>query len=115
MRTENSKLKTQNSSRPIIPQIPHKVIFQDRDVIAIRQGALVERFAALVPPGTSLTHAALQYTLAQPAASTSISGAKSVEQALDNFAAANNHLTADVVRAIDALWEDGLKDDPLPW
>jgi len=71
--------------------------------------------AALVPPGTSLTHAALQYTLAHPAISTSIPGAKSVAQALDNFAAADRQLPADVVRAIDALWENKIKSDPLPW
>lgn len=84
------------------------------EVIA-RRSALVEQFAALVPPGTSLTHAALQYILAQPAVSTVIPGAKSVEQALDNIAAADNRLPADVVRAIDALWERELKDNPLPW
>jgi aryl-alcohol dehydrogenase-like predicted oxidoreductase len=84
------------------------------EVIA-RRGALVEQFAALVPPGTSLTHAALQYTLAHPAISTSIPGAKSVAQALDNFAAADRQLPADVIRAIDALWENEIKADPLPW
>lgn len=84
------------------------------EVIA-RRAALIEQFAALVPPGTSLAHAALQYTLAHPAISTVIPGAKTVEQALDNFAAANNRLPADVVQAIDALWEREIKDDPLPW
>lgn len=84
------------------------------EVIA-RRGELIEQFAALVPSGTSLAHAALQYILAQPAVSTIIPGAKTVDQALDNFAAANNRLPADVVRAIDALWEHELKDNPLPW
>jgi aryl-alcohol dehydrogenase-like predicted oxidoreductase len=84
------------------------------EVIA-RRGALVEQFAALVPPGTSLAHAALQYTLAHPAISTTIPGAKSVAQALDNFAAADRELPADVVRAIDDLWEREIAADPLPW
>ena len=84
------------------------------DVLA-RRGALIEQFAALVPPGRSLAHAALQYCLARPEVSTVIPGAKTVEQALDNFAAANDRLPADVVRAIDALWERELKHDPLPW
>jgi aryl-alcohol dehydrogenase-like predicted oxidoreductase len=84
------------------------------EVIA-RRGALVEQFAALVPEGTSLTHAALQYCLAQPEVSTVIPGAKTVAQALDNFAAADKQLPADVLRAIDAIWERELKDDPLPW
>src|SRR5262249_13210766 len=52
------------------------------EVIA-RRGALVEQFAALVPPGRSLAHAALQYCLAQPEVSTIIPGPKSVEQARD--------------------------------
>lgn len=84
------------------------------EVIA-RRGALVERFAALLPPGLSMAHAALQYTLARPEVSTVIPGAKSVEQALDNFAAANSQLPADVVAAIDSLWDDDLQGNPLPW
>jgi len=84
------------------------------EVIA-RRGALVEQFATLVPPGTSLAHAALQYILAQPEVSTIIPGAKTVEQALDNFAAASSPLPAEVVRAIHALWEREIQGDPLPW
>jgi aryl-alcohol dehydrogenase-like predicted oxidoreductase len=83
--------------------------------VVARRGALVEKFAALVPAGTSLAHAALQYCLAQPEVSTVIPGAKSVEQARDNFAAAERQLPAEVLGAIEALWERELKDDPLPW
>ncbi len=84
------------------------------EVIA-RRGALVERFAEIVPPGTTLAHAALQYCLAQPEVSTVIPGPKTVAQALDNFAAADAQLPADVVRAIDELWEQEIEADPLPW
>jgi aryl-alcohol dehydrogenase-like predicted oxidoreductase len=84
------------------------------EVIA-RRGELVERFAELIPSGTSLIHAALQYTLAHPAVATTIPGAKSVEQALDNFAAADSELPADVIAAIDQLWLDQIAHDPLPW
>lgn len=84
------------------------------EVIA-RRGALVEKFAALLPPGLSMAHAALQYTLARPELSTVIPGAKSVEQALDNFAAADKQLPPEVVAAIDALWDDELQNNPLPW
>ena len=84
------------------------------DVIA-RRAALLEQFAALVPPGVSLAHAALQYILAHPAISTIVPGAKTVAQALDNFAAADSRLPADVVRAIDSMWAGELKDNPLPW
>lgn len=83
--------------------------------IITRRAALVERFAALLPPGTSLAHAALQYILAQPEVSTVIPGAKSVEQARDNFGAATTPLPADVVRSIRAFWEQELKGNPLPW
>ncbi|WP_437894214.1 aldo/keto reductase [Sorangium sp. So ce124] len=83
--------------------------------VLARRTALVERLADLLPPGTSMTHAALQYILAQPQVSTVIPGAKSVEQALDNFAAANARLAAETVDAIRALWQRELKDDPLPW
>jgi aryl-alcohol dehydrogenase-like predicted oxidoreductase len=83
--------------------------------VIVRRAALLEQFAALAPSGTSLAHAALQYILAHPAISTIIPGAKTVEQALDNFAAANNRPPADVVRAIDGLWKGELNDKPLPW
>jgi hypothetical protein len=36
-------------------------------------------------------------------------------QALDNIEAADKQLPADVVRAIDALWENEIEGDPLPW
>jgi aryl-alcohol dehydrogenase-like predicted oxidoreductase len=83
--------------------------------VLARRSALVEQFAALIPPGTTLAHAALQYTLAHPAVSTVIPGPKSVEQALDNFAAAEQQLPPEVVGAIDALWEREIAHDPLPW
>jgi aryl-alcohol dehydrogenase-like predicted oxidoreductase len=84
------------------------------EVIA-RRGALVERFADLVPPGTSMSHAALQFILAQPQVSAVIPGAKSVAQALDNFAAADKQLSPETVAAIRALWADAIEPDPLPW
>jgi aryl-alcohol dehydrogenase-like predicted oxidoreductase len=83
--------------------------------VVARRGALVEQYAALVPAGTSLVHAALQYCLAQPEVSTVIPGAKNVAQALDNFAAAERQLPEDVVRTIHELWERELQADPLPW
>ena len=80
-----------------------------------RRGALVEKFAELIPPSTSMVHAALQYCLAQPEVSTVIPGAKTVEQALDNFAAADGQLSPEVVDCINALWERDIAADPLPW
>ena len=84
------------------------------DVIA-RRSALVGEFAALLPPGVSLAHAALQYLLAQPEISTVIPGAKNIAQARDNFAACTSTLPAEVVQSIHVLWERNLRDAPLPW
>ena len=84
------------------------------DVIA-RRAALVEQLAALVPPGRSLTHAALQYVLAQPEVSTVIAGAKTVDQVRDNAAAAASELPPEVVSELGSFWDRELKDDPLPW
>lgn len=84
------------------------------EVIA-RRAALVEQVEALVPPGTSLTHVALRYVLAQPEVSTVIAGAKTVEQVRDNAAAAAAALPAEVVQEVYSLWERELKGDPLPW
>jgi aryl-alcohol dehydrogenase-like predicted oxidoreductase len=83
--------------------------------IITRRAALVEQFAALIPTGTPLPHAALQYVLAQPEVSTVIPGAKTAEQARDNLATAGGVLPVDVVRAIRAFWEQELKSNPLLW
>lgn len=84
------------------------------EVIA-RRAALVEQVAAVLPPGTPLAHAALQYVLAQPEVSTVIAGAKTAEQVRDNAAAAVAELPTEVVQFLHSLWERELKDDPLPW
>ena len=84
------------------------------DVVA-RRSELVEQFARLIPEGTSMAHAALQFILAQPQVSTIIPGAKTVEQALDNFAAADKQLSPEVVQAMYDLWEREIKAEPLPW
>jgi aryl-alcohol dehydrogenase-like predicted oxidoreductase len=83
--------------------------------VVARRSELVEQFAKLVPEGTSMAHAALQFVLAQPQVSTVIPGAKTVEQALDNFAAADRQLSPEVVQSMVALWEREIMSDPLPW
>jgi len=83
--------------------------------VVARRSELVEQFAKLVPAGTSMAHTALQFILAQPQVSTIIPGARSVEQALENFAAAEKQLSPDVVQAIDNLWKREIESEPLPW
>ena len=83
--------------------------------VLVRRNDLVEKFAALVPEGTSMIHAALQFVLAQPEVSTVIPGAKTVEQALDNFAAADKQLSAETVQTMRDLWAKEIESDPLPW
>jgi aryl-alcohol dehydrogenase-like predicted oxidoreductase len=83
--------------------------------VLARRSDLVEKFAALVPEGTSLAHAALQFVLAQPQVSTVIPGAKTVAQALDNFAAADKQLSPEVVQSMRDLWKHEIEADPLPW
>jgi len=83
--------------------------------VLARRSDIVKKFAALVPEGTSMAHAALQFVLAQPQVSTVIPGAKSVAQALDNFAAADKALSPETVQAIRDLWTNDIESDPLPW
>jgi aryl-alcohol dehydrogenase-like predicted oxidoreductase len=83
--------------------------------VVARRSELVEQFARLVPEGTSMAHAALQFILAHPQVSTIIPGAKSAEQALDNFAATEKQLAAEVVESMYQLWEREIMTDPLPW
>ena len=80
-----------------------------------RRSILIEKFAELVPEGTSMAQAALQFVLAQPQVSTVIPGAKSVQQALDNFAAASKKLSPETVQAMRDLWANDIESDPLPW
>ena len=84
------------------------------DVIA-RRSDLVEKFAALIPDERSMAHAALQFVLAQPEVSTVIPGAKSVAQALDNYAAADKQLSPETVQAMRDLWTREIEGNPLPW
>lgn len=83
--------------------------------VLARRSALIEQFAARVPSGTSMAHAALQFILARPEVSTIIPGAKTVQQALDNFAAAGKQLSPEVVESIHDLWRREIAADPLPW
>ena len=83
--------------------------------VLARRSALVEKFAALIPDSRSMAHAALQFVLAQPQVSTVIPGAKSVAQALDNFAAADKQLDAETVQAMRDLWTNEIESNPLPW
>jgi aryl-alcohol dehydrogenase-like predicted oxidoreductase len=85
-----------------------------REIIK-RRAALVEQFATLLPPGMPLAGAALRFVLAHTEVSTVIPGAKTREQARDNFAAADATLPPDRAQAIREFWERELKDDPLPW
>jgi aryl-alcohol dehydrogenase-like predicted oxidoreductase len=76
---------------------------------------LLSKFAALVPDGTTLAQAALQFALAQPGVSTIIPGARTAEQARENFAAARGRLAPEIVRAIVDLWAVEIAGDPVPW
>lgn len=83
--------------------------------VVARRSELVEQFAQLIPEGTSMAQTALQFVLAQPQVSTVIPGAKTVEQALDNFAAADKQLSTEAVQSMYELWEREIMSDPLPW
>ncbi len=83
--------------------------------VRARRSALVKKFAALVPAGTTMAQAALQFVLAQPQVSTVIPGAMSVEQVKSNFAAAQRRLAPQVVQAMRELWAREIEHDPLPW
>jgi aryl-alcohol dehydrogenase-like predicted oxidoreductase len=80
-----------------------------------RRALLVREFRELIPSGTSVMEAALQYILAQPEVSTIIPGARTIEQVRSNCAASNRRLPADVVERIYKLWQREIENDPLPW
>ena len=85
-----------------------------QDVIS-RRAALVAHFATFLPPGLPLAHGALGYVLAHPQIATAIPGARSMQQVLDNMAAAEVKLDERTVGAILELWQRKLEADPLPW
>jgi aryl-alcohol dehydrogenase-like predicted oxidoreductase len=80
-----------------------------------RRARLVREFEGLLPTGTSTPHAGLQFVLAQPAVSTVIPGAKSLEQLRDNVAASEGSLPPATITAVRELWEEELRTEPLPW
>ena len=80
-----------------------------------RRADLVDKLAALLPPGVSLPLAALAFCLAQPQVSTVIPGAKSVTQVHANNAATSLSLPPSVVTSIRELWEKEIKPHPLGW
>lgn len=80
-----------------------------------RRFALVEKLKELLEPGETLARLALQFCLARSEVSTVIPGAKTVEQALGNFAAAEHELPAETVKKIRELWANEIVGSPLPW
>lgn len=80
-----------------------------------RRAALLERFEALLPEGTSTLHGALRFTLAHDCVSTTIPGSRTVQQVIDNAAASDAQLPAETVAAIEALWDEEIAADPPGW
>lgn len=80
-----------------------------------RRFALVEKLKDLLEPGETLPRLALQFCLARNEVSTVIPGAKTVEQALANFAAADHALPSGTVERIRELWNAEIAGSPLPW
>lgn len=83
--------------------------------VRARRAVLLAKFAALVPDGTTLAQAALQFALCQPGVSTIIPGARTAAQARDNFAAARGRLAPEIAQAISELWTVEIAGDPVPW
>jgi aryl-alcohol dehydrogenase-like predicted oxidoreductase len=80
-----------------------------------RRARLVQGFERILPEGTPPARGALQFVLAQSAASTVAPGAKSIAQLRENVAAADGSLPSKVVAAIRDLWEREVRDAPLAW
>ncbi|MGB7738374.1 MAG: aldo/keto reductase, partial [Steroidobacteraceae bacterium] len=83
--------------------------------VVARRAALVRKLRALLPPDMPPAQAALGFVLAHPEIATVIPGAKTRAQLEANLAAATEPLPAGLVRAIHALWETEIADNPLPW
>jgi aryl-alcohol dehydrogenase-like predicted oxidoreductase len=82
--------------------------------VVVRRAALVRKFRALLPPGMPLIQAALGFILAHQEIATVIPGAKTLAQLETNLAAAAP-LPPALVKAIHALWEEEIEDNPVPW
>jgi aryl-alcohol dehydrogenase-like predicted oxidoreductase len=80
-----------------------------------RRADLATRFREALPPGMVPAHAALLFVLANTGVATVIPGAKSVAQLTANLAAADADLSADVVKALRALFAEHIEGDPLRW
>lgn len=76
---------------------------------------LVESIRHLIGEDRSMVQAALQYILAHEEVSTTIPGARHVEQLRHNLAASEGTLSKDELKALRALWEAEIKTLSLPW
>lgn len=81
----------------------------------VRRAQLVRRFEECLPSGSDVAQGALRFVLSQAAVSTVIPGAKSVAQVQANAAASDADLADSSVEAIRRLWEDEIRNDPVPW
>jgi aryl-alcohol dehydrogenase-like predicted oxidoreductase len=84
------------------------------DVIR-RRADLVKRVRFMTDDGATMVQAALRFLLAWPEVTTVIPGVRTMDQLRENLSAADQPMPPATVARLRKLWEEELKDNPLPW
>ncbi|MGI8313825.1 aldo/keto reductase [Halobacillus mangrovi] len=80
-----------------------------------RRGKLVEQVRHIVGSDRSMVQAALQFILSYPDVSTIIPGAKDVQQLNQNIAASEGSLSKEIIKELNDLWAEEIKEYELSW
>jgi aryl-alcohol dehydrogenase-like predicted oxidoreductase len=80
-----------------------------------RRGKLVEEVRRILGEDTSMVQAALQYILSHDAVSTVIPGARNIQQLNQNISASEGSLPLKVMKELESMWDEEIKDSTLTW
>lgn len=80
-----------------------------------RRHKLIEELSFLKTEDQTMAQGALRFILSFPEIATIIPGVKTISQLVDNLGASDGRLPDEQVQYIKALWEEKLRDNPLPW
>lgn len=80
-----------------------------------RRGKLVKKVRHILGDEISMVQAALQYILSHDAVSTVIPGARNIQQLNQNISASEGSLPLKVMKELESMWDEEIKNSKLTW
>jgi aryl-alcohol dehydrogenase-like predicted oxidoreductase len=80
-----------------------------------RRGKLVKKVRHILGDEISMVQAALQYILSHDAVSTVIPGARNIQQLHQNISASEGSLPLKVMKELESMWDEEIKNSKLTW